>query len=345
MEEKEYSLTDLLLNESFIQWVHQDNSEAWEHWENPGVEGLKQIEKAKSIILAQQFKETSISDEEVDQIKLAIEKNIALREKSRRPLQLINLNTWMGRAAMITLLIATISLFYYTLSNDSQEPLLSESTGPTFIEKKAANGQKLSINLGDGTIVKLNSGSKLIFPKVFETDKREVFLEGEAFLKVERDENRPFILTSGNIKTTVLGTAFNVKAYKIDKTVEVALLSGKVSLQPTNAANNAEPVILKPNEMLIYDKAHKRSEKTNFDPTKVLAWKNKILLFENADFEEVIEGIERWYGVTFINSYKGTIEKEYSGVYENKSLKAVMEGVSFAYGFKFEIKDKVVIIK
>ncbi len=345
MENRRYSLTELLLDESFIEWAQNDSKDEWIHFKNVPEEEKENISKAKTIIKAQNFTQVQLSEEKISSIKSQIERNIKLKEDVNSNYPWFGIHTWLGRVAAIVIMISALTFVIYKFNSASQLDSAANVKPTKLINKKVPRGAKMPVTLSDGTVVKLNDDTELIYPEVFPANKREVLLEGEAYFKVVKDEKRPFIITSGNVKTTVLGTSFNIKAYKTDKTVKVALISGRVTLQTTNSFTKDSSIVLQPNEMFVYDKISKASTKTNFDPDKILAWKHKILLFENASFEEVIEQIERWYDVSFQIKYTGPIEHGFTASYENKPIKAVMEGVSFAFGFTYEIKDKVIIIK
>ena len=104
----------------------------------------------------------------------------------------------------------------------------------------SSRGEKSIITMNDGSRVYLNSSSTLSYPATFPSDKREVFLEGEAFFEVTRNENRPFVIRSGNLTTKVLGTSFNVNAFDANN-ISVSVATGKVQVDidgPSSAASN-----------------------------------------------------------------------------------------------------------
>ena len=105
------------------------------------------------------------------------------------------------------------------------------------ITKTTTRGQKSTITLTDGSQVRLNSESSLIYPERFEENVRSIQLVGEAFFDVARDENRPFIIKSGEVTTTVLGTSFNVSAFP-DEDIEVTVATGKVKVSPSLESNS-----------------------------------------------------------------------------------------------------------
>lgn len=210
-----------------------------------------------------------------------------------------------------------------------------------YLEKVSLYGQKINIQLPDGSKVKLNAGSKLIVPEKFTNDRREVELVGEAFFDIQRDESRPFIVKSGDVDVEVLGTAFNVRAYPEEEDIKVAVDRGRVAVR---GKKNADRLVLLPDEMAIYDIKDNASRKSNFNRKAVFSWKDKILYFDQASFDEILIALKKWYGVEFILKGSYDLKKDFSGEYHNKSLQSVLDGLSYVYEFEYEIKDDIVTI-
>ncbi|MDW7692408.1 FecR domain-containing protein [Flammeovirgaceae bacterium SG7u.111] len=209
------------------------------------------------------------------------------------------------------------------------------------ISRENKIGEKRTIKLSDGTVIILNAESKLKFPERFTQDIREVFLEGEAFFDVAKDESHPFIIHTQQLNITVKGTSFNVKAYKDENNIKVSVVTGLVEV------SNGEEVklLLEPSDKGVYNKKKNSIVKKTFSPDEIV-WSKGILFFENVDFNELVDQLEQWYGVEFIVQ-KGNIssKKSFKGRFENESLEEVLENISFAGKFDFEIKGKKVIIK
>jgi ferric-dicitrate binding protein FerR (iron transport regulator) len=145
------------------------------------------------------------------------------------------------------------------------------------------------LTLSDGTEVTLNSVTRLKFPFSFTGDKREVFVEGEAYFKIAKNVDHPFIVHTAKGDITVLGTEFNVNTYTPD-VLKTALVNGSV-----NVSSNNEVVNLKPGEELTWNKnKHTISE---LEARSTLSWINGVLYFHNTPLAEIARMIERWYGV------------------------------------------------
>lgn len=196
------------------------------------------------------------------------------------------------------------------------------------------SGVKSTVRLDDGSIVYLNSGSSIKYVEGFSADKREIFLEGEAYFEVKKDSLRPFIVQTNEISTTALGTAFNIKVYR-DKKIQVALLSGKVEVQ--NHSSNQKEVLM-PGEGV--SAKNDSWDKIQVNEESVLAWTNKTILLDKATWEETIFTLENWFGVKIkiVNEPPGIMP--ITARYRDESLENVLDGLSYRLDFSFDINGK-----
>jgi len=232
--------------------------------------------------------------------------------------------TWLNVAAVLFLTIG-VSWFVFNKNENAEESVVEN----VWVEKVNPKGQKSSFVLSDGTLVKLNADSKLTFLETFENDKRIVLLEGEAFFDVKKDATRPFIVKSGQISTTALGTSFNVRAYKEENAIQVALVTGKVKVENMNGKTSGDHnLILNPNDMASFNRVSKGLTKGSFDIEMELAWKNQTLYFKDASLNNMVSSLERWYGVGFEVSGIKPIEISFTGKFKDKSLEYVLEVLS-----------------
>lgn len=250
------------------------------------------------------------------------------------------LSRWLKVAAAVVLVAGAGWLVSQKISTPAQE-IASNVT----IEKSNPTGQKSSFVLSDGTLVKLNAESKLVFAENFDDKKREVFLEGEAFFDVKKDPARPFVVHTGQLSTTALGTSFNIEAYNGESPIKVSLVTGKVKV--AHMDSSIDDLLLDPDEMATFDIGQKRLSRESFDPELVLAWKNQTLYFKDAGLANMTKTLERWYGVSIEVSGKKPIETSFTGKFKDKSLEYVLDVLSqnqqnFAYSISGK---KIKIIK
>jgi len=249
---------------------------------------------------------------------------------------------WQRMAAAVLLLVCASLLFVWHANNEKHE-IPEENPQPVIVSKSNPRGQKKLITLPDGSQVKLNAESYLEYPSDF-SESREVKLVGEAFFEVVRDTLRPFVVTTGGVHVRVLGTSFNVQAFPFEEEMTVAVATGAVMVEKSSKTTGMHTSQLHPREMVKVNHKTGVFEKTRFNPEELLVWKDGILVFQKASFEQIVQKLERWYGVDFIIRRQQPITDGFTGRYDNTSLEVVLEGMSFSSDFTFTIEgDKVII--
>jgi len=178
------------------------------------------------------------------------------------------------------------------------EVFYNPSASEVMLELTSANKVLNTFTLPDGTLVTLNSDTKVFYPKKFGHKTREISIEGEAFFEVKPNKNKPFIIHAGKAQIKVVGTSFSVSAYPETKLVEVIVQTGKVQVvNKMTETLQTEELILTPGDKgtLVYESKtlHKT---TNQDPN-FLAWKTHNLIFKATSLREVIENLEKVYKV------------------------------------------------
>jgi len=158
-------------------------------------------------------------------------------------------------------------------------------------------GKRSYLLLSDGTQVWINSGSRLVYAPQFTGDTREVFLEGEAYFEVAKDASKPFYVRTDAFTINVLGTKFNVKAYKDDMEYTTVLVEGKVSMKVQDQFFSKD-VILAPNQKLTLMKGQDDFQRSNVDETGLYTnWIYGYLEFKNANLSDVLKSIQRYYNI------------------------------------------------
>ncbi len=259
---------------------------------------------------------------------------VPLHPKTKRPVFL------KGRlAAMILLLLLAGAGYLYTRQAASEASLVSQS---------AMKGQRLSIRLPDGSTILLNAGSTLRYPNVFPSGKREVFLDGEAFFNVASNPEAPFVIHSGEVITEVLGTSFNIAAYPSQPKVSIAVVSGKVKVSTTSStSSDGQEVVLHPQQMATFKPADKALSISEFNEAHQLAWTEGILYFDKANFEQMKEQLENWYGVTIHIDplFKPDSNLLFSGKYTNKPLEAILDVHRYPNRFQYTREGDTIFIQ
>lgn len=337
-----FDMFDFITDESFKSWVLNPTTEQddfWQHWISSHPNKADEVNRAREFILSIKYqkredlknRKAAIYDRVIEQSKkAAIKGSVGRFSFSLRKSIILRV------VASITLLLA-LSLFVLYQSG-KKKPLSQESEAVTYEMKMTKRGEKLTLMLPDGSMVKLNAESSLKYAKSFAA-QREVYLQGEAYFEVEQDSLHPFKVKAGGVDTEVLGTSFNVNQSAKDSMVQVAVTSGKVVV---TSQHGNERYYLLPTEVLTYKPS--KVTKCHFDEELLLGWKDGILAFENASMEEIARRLSAWYDVDFEIRGQTNVERKFSGKFKKRSLRQILEGISFASNFEFRIQqDKVLI--
>jgi hypothetical protein len=171
-------------------------------------------------------------------------------------------------------------------------------------------GSRSVITLADGSKVWLNAGSRLIYPSEFVDKRREVFLVGEAFFDIAKDESHPFYVKTTDVEIKVLGTQFNVSAYPEDYSVQTALAEGRVELSRVNAGLLEKKIQLSPGELAYFNKKSRETIIYKVDLEYYTLWTDGLFSFSNTDLNRIIRKLERFYNIRFQfdDPLKGSIQ-------------------------------------
>ncbi|MDN5204345.1 FecR domain-containing protein [Fulvivirgaceae bacterium BMA10] len=250
--------------------------------------------------------------------------------KNFRPKQI-----WLKIAASLILLLGVGLLI--RLSLDSVQNPVKELA----VQQKTARnelGKKSRLTLPDGTVVIMNSGTIISYPEKFSDDIRSVSLKGEAYFDVKEDSSHPFVVNVQGIKTKVLGTTFNIRAYDYNNNIKVSLTSGKIAMQ---LPDDSTHLILRPGQEMIYDLGASTYEVNEFDSEQVLGWQEGILYFNEASEKQAINMLEHWYDVDIeiVNSTSNEW-KNLTAKYNNEPLENVLISLGYTLSFNYEIDGR-----
>lgn len=154
-------------------------------------------------------------------------------------------------------------------------------------------GKRASLTLSDGTLLWVNAGTTVIYPATFPDHKREIYVDGEIYAEVRRDEKRPFLVKTDQLGIEVLGTSFNLSAYKEDALKRVVLVNGTVDVTLNRTSTR-----LAPNQSFTYNGEESRVEKV--DAEVYTSWRDGIYIFKDAPIEDILQQLARYYNVTMI---------------------------------------------
>ena len=255
---------------------------------------------------------------------------------------------WASAAILIALLVGGALYFRSTYTRSIPNP-----------ENKVAEvhyGKTSQLVLPDGSRVWLNAGSRLVYPGHFSPLRREVSLEGEAFFEVTHNASVPFLVHAGKLTVRVLGTRFNVKAYKEDADIETTLISGKVQVMINDDPD--KKITLSPHEKLTVINPPKQESSRQYNPAAInelkyqvqvlpatttnsfteTAWLENKLVLSNEDFESVARLLERKYNIHVYFENSRLKQERISGVFEKENIRQVLRILKMTTRFDYRLE-------
>lgn len=214
---------------------------------------------------------------------------------------------------------------------------------PVAMQTVSTLAETRTVNLPDGTSVTLNHYSTLTYPERFKTDNREVELNGEAYFEVSKDKKHPFIVQTEAVDVRVLGTQFNVDAYRDSPDVRTTLLTGSVAV---NNKSNSEHMILKPNEIAIYNKVEKKlTRKVLEDATDEISWRHGEFIFDDVPLRDIARELSNSFGTTIQITDPTLQNYRISARFRNgEDLETILSVLQDAGYFNYSHNDKQITI-
>ena len=200
-------------------------------------------------------------------------------------------------------------------------------------------GGQYELLLPDGSKVWLNAASSIRFPTAFTGNNRKVEITGEAYFEIAPNATQPFIVESNGMNVMVLGTHFNVNAYRDNTDMKVTLVEGRVKV----ASGNGTGTILNPMEQAEMNKEGLVKLVENADVSEAVAWKEGIFQFDGDDMATIMKKISRWYDVEV--TYKnGVPSGHFTGIISrNTNLSEVLKMLELS-GVQFQVEGKDLIV-
>ena len=201
-------------------------------------------------------------------------------------------------------------------------------------------GGEYRLVLADGSVVYMNSASRLKYPVRFTGGERLVELEGEAYFEVTKNEAHPFVVRTKRLDVTVLGTGFNVMAYRKDARTEVTLVNGKVDVTSGKISE-----VLTPNRQFVMNNESGEYEVRSVDAKAYAAWKGGTLNFDAMPLDELGDKLGRWYGVSFFFSSERLKQLKFTGAFRKyNDMDYILSLIEATTDVTFKINGNVIIV-
>jgi transmembrane sensor len=299
-----------------------------------------------------------LADEEIDEIEERIwnkikNKNLKKVSLSAKVFSLKRIKKWMVAASI--LLIVGFSYWLVKNKTAGDDSIVTKKIHEGFSQYANSSDTIKDIILEDNSIVSLRPLSKIAFPKHFEANKREIYLEGEAFFKVSKNPSRPFLVYNNNVVTEVLGTSFDVK--ETNGTVEVSVRTGRVAVYEnsdqvklSSEQEKKNGVIITPNQKVTYYTNDRHFITSIVDNPVPISQDNTTVqkisfVFDDTPLSQVIKALEKQYGLEIVVSDESLNNKPFTGDITKQDLYTKLQLICQAIGATYEIKGTHILIK
>ena len=244
--------------------------------------------------------------------------------------------TVLSRVAAVLVLSLLFSSIY-NIFIASKSGHLTEAL--SYQQVKASFGMQSRVELADGSVVYLNSGSTLRFPTSFHGMKtRKVELSGEGHFSVTKNSEQPFIVDIRKMQIRVVGTTFDVDAYPNNSAFTIALVEGSIRLQQNSGNEVKELIEMKPNQVATYQQSENSlSCKTENDLSKYTAWTEGKIVFSNDPVNIVTQKLDNWYNVDIVAVDTKLSKYRFTGTFIDEPLEQVLNILNLTSKMEYKV--------
>ncbi|MDO5979020.1 FecR family protein [Flavivirga spongiicola] len=234
------------------------------------------------------------------------------------------------------------TILNYTKDSESNEAIVENLV---YNELAVPYGKIFQLALSDGTLVHLNAGTTIKYPvKFLRNRNREVFIDGEAYFEVTKDEDHPFVVNSKEMNIRVLGTKFNINSYSEDLVAHTVLVEGLVSVYDKDSVYDENAILMAPDQIAFWDKNDAKIKIRNIDIDEYIAWVDGRLVFKIRPFSEITKILERHFDVSITNNYKALDTQRFFAKFETETIEDILISFQNSYPFSYQMDGNNVII-
>lgn len=202
-------------------------------------------------------------------------------------------------------------------------------------------GGEYKVTLADGTMVYLNSATRLKYPVTFGEKERKVYLSGEAYFEVTKDAGKPFLVEVGGVEVKVYGTSFNINSLR-DGRVQTVLVEGSVGVK---VLKSNDEIVIKPGQMAEFEAKSQNVEVREVDVALYSDWKDGIFRFENQRLEDILTTLSNWYDVDIFYQASSVKDLHFSGYMERyKEIETILKAITLSTGVRFSIQGTTIVV-
>lgn len=229
---------------------------------------------------------------------------------------------------------SAVCLFFAGVAGYS---LYDSSHSGTWMEIRVPDGESSVLTLSDGTELRVSPGSRVTYPEMFRGKERIIFLDGELFADVAKDDRCPFVIKSGNISVNVVGTRFIFKSFAMDRNAHLQLLEGSVRVD-IDTGDGEKELLMQPGDFMTYDRTSGNVDLKTISVNSVEKGRaDDNLMFYNDTFEDIARTLERRFGVRIVVTDKRLAESRFVAFFSNgESLETILSMLNGKQTMKIE---------
>ena len=210
-----------------------------------------------------------------------------------------------------------------------------------FNELEIPRGGEYKVRLADGTLVYLNSATRMKYPVKFDEKERKVYLSGEAYFEVAKDPERPFFVEMEGVEVRVYGTSFNVNTHQ-EGNIQTVLVKGSIGVKVLSSGMES---VIRPGQMAEFKQGNTKVDVKDVNVAVYTDWKDGIFRFENQRLEDILTVLSNWYDVDIFYQTVSVKELHFSGYMERyKDVSVILEAITLSTGVTFSIQGKTIIV-
>ena len=210
-----------------------------------------------------------------------------------------------------------------------------------FNELEVPRGGEYKVRLADGTLVYLNSATRMKYPVKFDEKERKVYLSGEAYFEVAKDPERPFFVEMEGVEVRVYGTSFNVNTHQ-EGNIQTVLVKGSIGVKVLSSGMES---MIRPGQMAEFKQGNTKVDVKDVNVAVYTDWKDGIFRFENQRLEDILTVLSNWYDVDVFYQTPSVKELHFSGYMERyKDVRVILEAITLSTGVTFSIQGKTIIV-
>jgi transmembrane sensor len=358
-----FDISDFVMDEDFIRWVHEKNKEDndfWEDWLSQNEDKYMAVAEARRILESIGTEQNVVSEgerqREIERLMHTIRGDEQKPEQKARIVTMTKKWWYVAASLLFGILSTAIYLMVVRDKELTKFDYAAITPAKRLIENINTSENAITLKLPDESTVELAANSRIAYANNFgSSGTRDVYLSGEAFFKVTKNPASPFRVFANEIVTKVLGTSFIVRSFEKDSIIQVTVRTGKVSVysqagnpRETILPNQLGGIILTPNQELVYQKAKQKFQKGLLENPLVIfsdAEHQKDMLYEDASLEKVFAQLSKTYGVSIVYDSELLEKCTVTADLRNETFYRKLELICKAIGARYEIIDGQVVIQ